>query len=208
MTLFGPPTTLKHLFKWSTELEDIPQIKTDARGGVHMENMPEVDVDKILGSSQLLDLPVQSNAIIVSPYNCKPRAARTLRELLAEIIPDVAQRPLQLSSAIDATIKLMQDKALRVVIPGYTSHELYLQKMLEKNFVEYSIVSHHESIPMTSPPGRDGSGLIAIVGMSGRFPGSGNVNAYWESLLQGKRYVQEVTLLSKFSFSVTFELML
>ncbi|KAJ5594738.1 Beta-ketoacyl synthase [Penicillium hispanicum] len=190
LTIFGPPTTLQSLFEWSTELQEAPQIKTDARGAVHMGTLPEVDLTRILGNSHWLDREVVPGTTIVSPYNCQPRAPRTLRGLLEEIIIDVGQKPLQLAKAIYATLELTHAHTLRVIMPGYTSHDLYLKKALQNSKIEYSVLTHRE--PETTSSRRQGSNLIAIVGMSGRFPGTGDVNAFWEGLLEGKRYVQEI----------------
>lgn len=194
LTLFGPPTTLQRLFSWSTELADIARIQTDVGGAVHMATMPDVDVDAILGSSPLLDQPVVPEVTIVSPYSCQPRAAATLRALIREIIPDVAQKTLHLSRAIDATIQHLGARPTRLVVAGYTNHLPYLQKVLQDKGIEFTVPPHRRPDSSSSNQGREGSDLIAVVGMSGRFPGSGDVNAYWEGLLEGKRYVQEVII--------------
>ncbi|ODA80869.1 hypothetical protein RJ55_03829 [Drechmeria coniospora] len=190
LTLFGPPTTLERLFDWSVELEDAPHIDTDARGGVHMETLPEVDVGRILGSSSWLERSLDPATTIISPYTCQPRQHRKLRALLEEIILDVGQRTLYLAAAMNAALELTKTEKLRVVMPGYTSHDVYLKKLLQKRGVEYTVASHSDRPALTT--GREGSGLVAVVGMSGRFPGSGNINEFWEGLLQGKRYVQEI----------------
>ncbi|KAF5135174.1 Non-reducing polyketide synthase ZEA1 [Metarhizium anisopliae] len=190
LTLFGPPTTLQRLLEWSAELEDAPQIDTDARGGVHMETLPEVDPDRILGSSPWLDRAPVHTATIISPYTCKPRQQNTLRGLLEEIIADVGQRTLNLATSMNAALELAQADKIRLVMPGYTSHDVYFQKLLQKRGIEYSVMSHGDHL--SSGPSRQGSGLVAVVGMSGRFPGSGDINAFWEGLLEGKRYIQEI----------------
>ncbi|KYK61102.1 polyketide synthase [Drechmeria coniospora] len=195
LTLFGPPTTLERLFDWSVELEDAPHIDTDARGGVHMETLPEVDVGRILGSSSWLERSLDPATTIISPYTCQPRQHRKLRALLEEIILDVGQRTLYLAAAMNAALELTKTEKLRVVMPGYTSHDVYLKKLLQKRGVEYTVASHSDRPALTT--GREGSGLVAVVGMSGRFPGSGNINEFWEGLLQGKRYVQEVRRCSR-----------
>lgn len=194
LTLFGPPTTLQRLFSWSTELADIARIQTNVAGAAHMATMPDVDVDAILGSSPLLDQPVVPEVTMVSPYSCQPRAAATLRALIREIIYDVAQKTLQLSRAIDATIQHLGARPTRLVVAGYTNHLPYLQKALQDKGIEFTVPPHRRPDSSLSNQGRGGSDLIAVVGMSGRFPGSGDVNAYWEGLLEGKRYVQEVVI--------------
>ncbi|KAK2592067.1 hypothetical protein QQS21_010228 [Conoideocrella luteorostrata] len=189
-TLFGPPTTLQRLLEWSAELEDAPQVDTDARGGVHMETLPEVDLGRILGSSAWLDRAHVHTATIISPYTCQARQQKTLRGLLKEIITDVGQRTLNLAASMKAALEIARADKLRVVLPGYTSHDIYFLKLLQKRGTEYSVMSHNDHV--TSAPSREGSGLVAVVGMSGRFPGSGDVDAFWGGLLEGKRYIQEI----------------
>ncbi|KAL1963671.1 hypothetical protein VTN77DRAFT_7875 [Rasamsonia byssochlamydoides] len=192
LTLFGPPTTLQRLFAWSAELADVTRVKTDVGGAVHMATMPEIDVDTILGSSPLLDRPVVPGVTIISPYSCQPRTAATLRALIREIVPDVAQKTLQLSRAIDATTQHLGARPMRLVVAGFTSHLPYLHKVLQSKGIAFTVSPYPRLVSSSSNQGREGSGLIAVVGMSGRFPGSGDVNTYWEGLLEGKRYVQEI----------------
>lgn len=168
-----------------------PNVDTDARGGVHMETLPAIDLGRILGSSPWLDRAPVPKATIISPYTCRPRRQETLRGLLGEIILDVGQRTLQLAASMEAALEKTHACKLRAIIPGYTSHLASFTKALDRRNIEYSIVSHCKDPAPTSV--REGSGLVAIVGMSGKFPGSGNVNAFWEDLLRGKRYVQEVS---------------
>ncbi|KHN94383.1 Beta-ketoacyl synthase [Metarhizium album ARSEF 1941] len=190
LTVFGPPTTLQQLFEWSAELEDAPHIETDACMGVHMETLPELDLGRILGSSAWLNRAPGRTTTIVSPYTCQPRRQQTLRGLLEEILMDVGQRTLHLAAATDAILDLARTDKLRVVMPGYTSHDVHLLKSLQRRGIEYSVMSHGDHL--ASKPAREGSGRVAIVGMSGRFPGSSDVDTFWEGLLQGKRHVQEI----------------
>lgn len=194
LTVFGPPTTLQRLFEWSAELDDAPHMDTDARGGVHLETLPEIDVGRVLGTSPWLDRGPVAKATIISPYTCQPRQEQTLRELLGAIISDVGQRTLHLATSMKAAIDLVQTEKLRVIIPGYTPHDVVFLKTLQKRGIEYSVLSHRDhSAPGPGVGRRAGSGLVAVVGMSGRFPGSGDVEAFWQNLLQGIRFVQEVS---------------
>ncbi|PHH81287.1 hypothetical protein CDD82_1118 [Ophiocordyceps australis] len=191
LTIFAPPKTLGRLFCWSSELEEAPSIDTDARGGVHMPTLPALDIDYILGSSTLLTCVPSPKAVMTSPYTCQPRRQATLGGLFAEIIDDVAQRTLKLSASIDAALDNIQVRKLRAVLPGYTAHDVSLLKALKKRGIEYTVMAHG-SKPAARSSGRQGSGRVAIVGMSGKFPGSGDVETFWENLMEGKRYIEEI----------------
>ncbi|PHH60504.1 hypothetical protein CDD81_1594 [Ophiocordyceps australis] len=190
LTIFAPPKTLARLFSWSTELDDAPSIDTDVRGGVHMQTLPALDIDCILGSSVLLAAAPSPKTVMISPYTCHPRRHATLGSLLAEIIADVAQRTLKLSASMDAALDNIQARKLRAVIPGYTTHEVSLLKALQKRGIEYTVMAHGGK--PAARTGRQGSGQVAIVGMSGKFPGSGDVETFWEHLMEGKRYIEEI----------------
>ncbi|KAJ5806695.1 hypothetical protein N7474_010287 [Penicillium riverlandense] len=192
LTLFGPPTTMPQLFTWSKELDQVCRVKTDAGGAVHMPNLPELDLDVILGSSPLLDTPITSKASFLSPYTCQPRAASTLGELIRSLIPEVTQKMLRLSDTIEETLRPLGRRPVRVTSVGYTPHLVSVQKTLQAKRIPFTVAEHtnQSSQPITSQ--RGGSNLIAIVGMAGRLPGSESVEEYWQSLLDQKRFIREI----------------
>ncbi|KAK5999172.1 Non-reducing polyketide synthase PKS16 [Cladobotryum mycophilum] len=203
LTLFGPPKTLQGLVEWSNELGNASKpSKNGAHMGLHMESLPELDIKAVLGSSLYLTRNILPAATLISPYTCKSRDSRTLGELLTEIISDIGRRPLQVAGAMKAALEAVRESSLRLVIPGYTDHETEFVGIMETCGVQYSAV-RHSGVPRTLTQ-REGSNFIAVVGMSGRFPGSGSVNEFWENLLEGKRYVQEI-LESRFNLDKWYD---
>lgn len=196
LTLFGPPITTEQLFNWSKELDEASRIKTDAGGGVHLPNLPELDLDEVVGSSPVLDVPITPKAMLWSPYSCEIRNAETLRDLIRRVIPDITQASLHLSDTIDKAVEGLGHGSVKIVCVGYTPHLTSLQKSLQRERREATVVQHSsvDSSFFTSP--RGGSDSIAIVGMSGRFPGSENIQEYWKSLLDGERHIKEVSWIS------------
>lgn len=195
VTLFGPPLTAKRLFNWSTELKDVPRVPTDARGGVHLPHLPELDVDEIVGSSPLMEATLSPNTIMWSPYSREPRSANNLRELLCEIISDVSQKPMFLSDTINALKEnLAYSRQVHINAAGYTPHLPVLQRAFQSRGI--NCTSSQGCQPAVSSPlnGRSGTNRFAIVGMSGRFPGSDNVEEYWQSLLNAERFIREVRM--------------
>jgi hypothetical protein len=196
LTLFGPPITTEQLFRWSKELDEASRIKTDAGGGVHLPNLPELDLDEVVGSSPVLDVPITPKAMLWSPYSCKVRNAVTLRDLIRQVIPDITQSSLYLSDTIDKAVKGLGQGSVKLVCVGYSPHLTSLQKSLQRERRETTVVQHFsvDSSSFTSP--RGGSDSIAIVGMSGRFPGSDNIHEYWKSLLDAEMHIKEVSWIS------------
>ncbi|KAH8698369.1 hypothetical protein BGW36DRAFT_293843 [Talaromyces proteolyticus] len=193
LTLFGPPTTVEQLFSWSRELDEASRIKTDAGGGVHMSNLPELDLDEVVGSSSVLEVPINPNAKFWSPYNCEIRSAPTLRDMLHQVVSGIAQDAIRLSETIDLVVKSLNHSPVKIVSVGYTHHLATLQKSLQRAKIPFTVMQHSNSPEdLSGPLVRGGSDLIAIVGMSGRFPGSENVQDYWKSLLDGERYIRDI----------------
>jgi hypothetical protein len=190
VTLFGPPTTIERLFE-TTELGETPKTKTDAGGGVHMPNLPELDLDTIVGDSPLLDTPITSKAKIRSPYDCELRSASTLGELFKEVIHDVAQRMLRLSDTLEVVMQDFGARPVQLTLVGVTGHSPFLQKAFQSKGVDMTITRHGMDPTFTSE--RGGSNNIAIVGMAGRFPGSESLEEYWQLLLDGQRLIREVS---------------
>ena len=191
LTLMGPPTTAESLWAWSPDLSQAPRINIDLGGLVHGEHLPELDLERVIGNSPLLDTPITPKARMLSPFTCEPYEVSDLRSLLEEIIPDIAQNILYLSRTLEAAISNMDSsKKINLVVVGFTGHQAFAQRALEAKGFQYGVASHSES--QTTESARGGSDLIAIVGMSGRFPGSGSIEGFWQDLLDGKNHVKKI----------------
>ena len=87
---------------------------------------------------------------------------------------------------------------MEMTVVGPTAHAKSVQTALEEKNVSVSVT---DLLPDSNShvSTRDGSGLIAVVGMSGRFPGSESLQAFWESLKLGQDFHSEVSHLQSFS---------
>lgn len=154
-----------------------------------MPNLPELDLDDILGSSSSLDVQPSANTIMWSPYTGQPRCNNTIRGLLQDIIHDTAQEQMLLGEAINAlTEQLDSCKRITLDSAGTTPHFAILQKAFTSKGINCTASE-------SGGAERDGTNRFAIVGMSGRFPGSESVSEYWQSLLDGERFIREVRIL-------------
>lgn len=151
-----------------------------------------------MGSSPVLNVPITAKAKFWSPYNCELRSAETLKDLIRQVIPDITQSRLRLSDTIEKAVKGLNSGLVKLACVGYTPHLTSLQKSLQRERLETTVL-HHSSLdnsPLFTSP-RGGSDSIAIVGMSGRFPGSDNIQEFWKSLLDGERHIREVSLINQ-----------
>lgn len=172
-----------------------------------MSHLPELDVDYILGGSALLDTPVSvTKARMLSPCACSMYEAGTVRELLRLVIPDITQNAYYPEDTITKLLDDLQahhdNPEVVVTVMGQTTSLPLVQRAFEVRGLNYRLHEHSsaasgiaDSASSGSPAAtRRGSDLVAIVGMSGRFPGSSNVQDYWESLVRGQSFISEVSM--------------
>ena len=184
-TIFGPPSVLSRLWLFSPELGLAPKLKLAAGAAVHAAHLPELDMKKILGSSALLDAPILSEAQIISSSTGKSFVAPDLRNLLYQMILDITQNTLQLTKTVQAVVSDLQGKGdVELIVVGPTAHTNLVQSAFQDANIKVILTRQAKASPLANNI-RDGSDQVAIVGMSGRFPGSENVQEFWETLQKG-----------------------
>ena len=195
LTLVGPASSLHRLAEFSHELRQAPQTPSDAGVAAHAPFMANVDIDEILGHSDVLNKPIYWEKVtMVTPNgNCHPRQFRSLRELLYDIFDDILMKVLPVDETIESSIaRINQDARVNVHEIGNTSHMPLILKTLTAVGLSYDVVPTHQPAPPAPALTRGSSDLIAIVGMSGRFPGSDNVDEFWNELLSGACHIKKV----------------
>lgn len=192
-TIFGPPSTLDKLWIHSPQLGLAPKLKLNAFSAVHAAHLPMLDMERIIGESPLLMTPLTSKVRIVSSSTCAPFVASDLGTLLYEMVLDVAQNTLRLTDTVQTIVSdLRKIGEVDLVVLGPTAHTSLVQGALREKYINVNLISEPEA-PVSSQDLRSGSGLIAIVGMSGRFPGSENVYDFWETLQKGTDFAQKAS---------------
>ena len=188
----GAPSSLSRLMEFSKEIDQAPKTQTDTDGAVHTEYMPRFNVDRVLGDSSLLNTPITSKARMISPGSCRQYTHTSLRSLLGEIMVDIAHNVLHINGTVEECISGLPGKGpISLTVAGPTGHLAAVQRILQTNGIEYHIRQHRR--PPSGITSRAGSGLVAIVGMSGRFPGSETVEGFFEDLVEGKRQIKKVS---------------
>ena len=190
LTLFGPPSSLRRLWSWSTVLDRAAKIKTDTNGAIHTEYMPTIDVEEVLDGSAILDTPLSSKAKIGRNSREGVFTESTLGALLREIIIEIAHKVLKLSATIEGCMStLRHNRGVKFTVIGPSTHTSAVQRSMQENRIAYQLNQHSEQQNNSL---RGGSDDIAIVGMSGRFPGSETVEGFWDNLMAGKSFIREV----------------
>ncbi|KAK8075387.1 hypothetical protein PG997_010050 [Apiospora hydei] len=190
-TVFAPPATLKRLM----ESEHFSQVSTSRLASaiaVHAAHLPILDVDRILGTSPLLDTPARCEGVF-SSNTCEPFTASTLRDLLSLIVADIAQHPLYLEETIKNVASSLQGNTnARLLTVGPTHSVSFVQRELQRIVPTVTVSQINIDDENSSEEYRRGSDRVAIVGMSGRFPGSDSISELWELLLSGRSAHQRI----------------
>jgi iterative type I PKS product template protein len=195
LTLVGPSSSLRRLAEFSHEIRQAPQVPADAGVPAHAPFMAGVDAEDVLGHSPLLDRPLDwEKVVMVTPSgDCQPRRFGTLRELLCDIFEDILLRILLVDKTIESCVQRL-DRSARVSVHeiGNTSHMPRVLETLAAVGLPYDVVPAYQPPPPGSTLTRGTSDLVAIVGMSGRFPGSDNVDEFWHELMSGACHIKKV----------------
>lgn len=103
---------------------------TFGRGSVHMQNLPRVELESVLGSSTLLDISIGAKARMMSPYDCTYRQSSNLRSLLGQILSDISLRRMYVSNVVRRAVRDIESEQAFLVVAGYTAHSVLVQKEL------------------------------------------------------------------------------
>ena len=149
--------------------------------------MPPLDAEKVIGHSDLLAAAMPSKPSIVSSSTGQPYLAPDLRSLLHQMLVDIGQKTLRLTDTIHKVVtELRGHDNIDLFVVGPTAHTNLMQDALQSANMTVNVI-RQAGAPATVHNTREGSGLVAIVGMSGRFPGGGeNLQQFWEILLEGR----------------------
>ena len=189
-TIFAPPSTLE-LLQASQDFHDIPKLPLTAAISVHAPHLYPMDYQSIVGDSPILNVALPSRSCISSSV-CAPFEASCLRDLLHLVIADVTQNPLWLEKSVQAlgsTFKNTPELVLTAV--GPTPHTPMVKQILQQKVDNVHLGVGAKSASASSNV-RGGSGLMAVVGMSGRFPHSDNLEEFWDMLQNGTATHEEV----------------
>lgn len=195
VTLVGPASSLRRLNDFSDVLRKAPQVPADAGVPAHAPFMAGVDADQVLGHSPLLDRPLDwAKVVMVTPSgDCQPRKFDSLRSLLCDIFDDILMRPLLVDKTIESSIsQLHRSGSVSIHEVGSTTHMPLVLKTLASAGISYDVVPPYQPPPLGTTPTRGISDRVAVVGMSGRFPGSDNVDEFWDELMGGACHIKKI----------------
>lgn len=195
MTVSGPPSTLTRLFLSSPELSNVRKTKLPIGAAYHACHLDTPDLDAIIGRSPIFDINIPSNACILSTSSGEPiTGTPKIRDLLSQALLDILQLPLDWPTVVEKVVSMFERTDIVLSPIGPTNLVKPLQNALGPARVRVIADdgAPHDTYASSQP---NESGAIAIVGMSGRFPGAVTLEEFWDVLEHGLDLHKKVRLL-------------
>ncbi|TLD17653.1 uncharacterized protein PgNI_00006 [Pyricularia grisea] len=192
-SIIGPPTVLDRCLKECPTLNGLAKNKLNIRSLQHAIPVSDIDLDYIVGNSDLVNKRLDAKHRIWGTDN--PDAIYgTLGEVLRAAVLQCVSRPLDIVEVVKGMAKHLDScDQIDIKVLGTSGHTPYIATALKKQGRAVNV--HHIigapknqiSHVVQSPNG------IAIVGMAGRGPGSDDLEEFWSVLMDGKDMAEEIT---------------
>ena len=199
MTVSGPPSRLKGIFRKSDFFRDSKFITLPVYGGLchakHIYNQDNVHKVVQTSSIDLLNSKFPPGIPILSTGTGRPYSAKSARELFEQIISEILTQQIQWDNVIQGVIDQANDIAasecqihvFRISLP---IHDLLTAL---KSEIQHFETSTEDLLPWIAKKSTDEGeprgtmqSKIAIVGMSCRIPGGAtDTEKFWNLLEQG-----------------------
>ncbi|KAB8801877.1 hypothetical protein FH972_026699 [Carpinus fangiana] len=191
ITVSGPPQALAQLVK-SDIFKDLRYKSIPIYGPYHAPHLySEVDVRSIVGNLASTGQTARSQKIPLFSSTGAVVEGRDFATLLKAAVEQGLLQPIRWSSVLDdlqTCLKDLAPKSFNVVPIGTNADQLIYTRLKQTSF--------RTLVPPPQPPGKHASTepssftnptkpKLAIIGMSGRFPGAKNNDAFWDLLYQG-----------------------
>ncbi|KAI0189498.1 hypothetical protein EV127DRAFT_495926, partial [Xylaria flabelliformis] len=189
VTVSGPPSTLQLLIaklKSSDPSDDLSFMSLPVASAVHAPHIPAFDFDSTVKPSYIWDLPLQEGACIMSTDECVPYTAKTLGEVTRQVIPAITSGPLMIDKLFTAAAQHLKQacNSVGVSVLGPSAQAVSFIRTLRHEGIDVDVLT----CPVYKPhlQMRAGSGAVAIVGMSARFPHANDLEQFWKMLMEGR----------------------
>jgi hypothetical protein len=193
-TVFGPPVVLNKLIDTSSALRQTEVMMLPAAfGAVHAPHLTLPNLEYLIGENPILERRMKANYKLMSGSTYRPMQYSNLRNLLAEALEEIFQRGTNPERLFEAGTSLLdKDQETALFVLGNTSYLTHLRRTLSRR--RYKVAMRSNSATQDNINGHDGYESIAIVGMSGRFPGSDSIEELWTSIMDKKEFHKTVRI--------------
>lgn len=189
VTVSGPPKSLAHLLE-SEVGKDLRSKDIPIYGPYHAPHLfTEFDISDIVGDLNS-DKPQRPEVIPVLSSTGIKVDERSFGSLLKAAVSQILLQPIRWTDVLDELQTCLQSaapKSFTVVPVGTTAHQL-IYTALKQTQLKSLVPSTQSDLKAALAPDLGDAPRkpkLAIIGMSGRFPGAKDNEAFWDLLYQG-----------------------
>ncbi|KAF1956806.1 polyketide synthase [Byssothecium circinans] len=199
LTISGPPSTIKRLFGESDAFKNLTRVPITVYAPYHAPHLyGQADIDRILeGKTAELLKAHRPVALIHSALDGKCHTATNTYELLQKALSEMLLQPVRWDNLLEeavSQITSVSNAECPVYAIGVTNVATSLASALKAGGQAAVPIYDHTSWTLKDEhsQGHTQSDKVAIVGMSGRFPGAATHEKLWELLEKGLDVHREV----------------
>ena len=199
LTISGPPATTKRLFQEIDAFRNNTRVPIPVYAPYHASHIhAQADIDRILDSEAARHLQqFRPLALIHSASSGKCQTVTSTLDLMRNALTDMLLEPVRWDNLLGEVVSQVTatgsaDSSVSAI--GVTNVANSLASALKAGGQAHTAVRDHTTWVQTTDAtrGRTQNDKIAIVGMSGRFPGAASPDALWELLEKGLDVHREV----------------
>lgn len=169
----------------------VPVPVTGAFHALHLE-LP--DIEKIIGQSSILNLRVKQRTSIILGSGRELKGSDMLfKALVREALTEILQIPQNMSAMEDTLESCTRGIDSQIFLVGPANFTTRTKGIPRPTQFCSIVASTSRKLDQGLRPS-DEENDIAVVGMSGRFPESDNLEEFWEILSQGRDLCQQVCI--------------
>jgi len=198
LTISGPPSTTKRFFEESESLGKNHRVPIPVYAPYHASHLyTQSDKERILNEETAANLRFfRPSGLIHSATTGKCHSATSALELLQLVLDEILESPVRWDSLLEEVVsQITASSGSECIITacGATNITNSLASALKVGGQSSVVVRDHTMWgEPSSINGRTQNDKIAIVGMSGRFPGAPSHDALWNLLEKGLDVHREV----------------
>ena len=198
VTISGPPETLGNLFE-STSLKDSKPFDVGSHGTYNASHLySEAAVCEVLSSCDEENAKALQNAKpripIFSPVTGSAYTEKSCDSLLKQVVADILIETANITRVIQGCAAVVKDTKCRVVPIGpFLDPDMVVSRLQHNDVANVSLFVTALGSVQRRGTGNHKASKIAIVGMSGRFPGGQDIHEFWEMLQKGLDMHKEVS---------------
>jgi hypothetical protein len=182
---------LEKLVGSSLALKNTHIVTLPAFGPVHAVHLGSPNFEYMIGETHLLQKKLKPNYQLISATTNRPLVGPILLDLLQHCLEDIFQHCANPELVFEAGISLLnREQQTSLFTLGDTSYLPLFKRMLQRKRLKVALKT--QILTQEIFKSQVGSDSIAIVGMSGRFPGSDTVEELWASIMERKDFHKKV----------------